>query len=161
MKIPTRLQNTAPIGDQISDPGTRPTCTRCGGLLVSTFCISPDEGTCDFQIPVAKCLQCGDVIDPVILKHRLSKTMPQPNPKKRRQFSNLQAISTRWTAQRSRGSISIDEKGTDRNSPQKYNFFWRYRLISKWWRSWTSLLSKIYPQGQLWGSESIFYISLT
>ena len=93
MDLQTKLQNTGSIGGHIADTGTRPTCIRCGGLLVSTFCISPDEGTCDFQIPVAKCLQCGDVIDPVIMKHRLSKTLPQPQPKKRRQFANLQAVS--------------------------------------------------------------------
>ena len=88
-----KLQNIGSIAGSVADPGTRSTCRRCGGLLFSTFCISPDEGTCDFQIPVAKCLQCGDVIDPVIMKHRLLKTIPQPRPKKRRHFANLQAIS--------------------------------------------------------------------
>jgi len=45
-------------------------CTRCGGFLVSSFCISPDQGTSEFEIPVWKCLQCGDVIDATILKNR-------------------------------------------------------------------------------------------
>jgi len=45
-------------------------CSRCGGFLVSSFCISPDQGTSEFQIPVWKCLQCGDVIDATILKNR-------------------------------------------------------------------------------------------
>ena len=45
-------------------------CLRCGGFLVSSFCISPDQGTSEFQIPVWKCLQCGDVIDATILKNR-------------------------------------------------------------------------------------------
>jgi len=47
------------------------TCTRCGGFLVNSFCISPDQGTSEFQIPVWKFLQCGDVFDATILKNRL------------------------------------------------------------------------------------------
>lgn len=45
-------------------------CSRCGGFLVSSFCISPDQGTSEFQIPVWKCLQCGDLFDATILKNR-------------------------------------------------------------------------------------------
>lgn len=45
-------------------------CSRCGGFLVSSFCISPAEGTSEFQIPVWKCLQCGDLFDATILKNR-------------------------------------------------------------------------------------------
>lgn len=47
-----------------------PNCARCGGFLVSSFCISPDQGTAEFQIPVWKCLQCGDLFDATILKNR-------------------------------------------------------------------------------------------
>ncbi len=46
------------------------TCSRCGGLLVSTFCVSPDEGSSEFQISVWKCLQCGDLFDATILENR-------------------------------------------------------------------------------------------
>ena len=46
------------------------TCSRCEGFLVSSFCISPDQGAWEFQIPVWKCLQCGDVLDVTILKNR-------------------------------------------------------------------------------------------
>ena len=45
-------------------------CTRCGGLMVPSFCISPDQGTWDFQILIGKCIQCGDMVDATILKHR-------------------------------------------------------------------------------------------
>jgi hypothetical protein len=51
--------------------GRLPTnCSRCGGFLITTFCITPDQGTAEFQIPVWKCLQCGDVFDAMILKNR-------------------------------------------------------------------------------------------
>jgi hypothetical protein len=45
-------------------------CSRCGGLLVKTFCIAPEEGIADFQIEVMKCLQCGDLFDTTILENR-------------------------------------------------------------------------------------------
>jgi hypothetical protein len=45
-------------------------CSRCEGFLVRSFCISPDQGTSEFQIPVWKCLQCGDLFDATILKNR-------------------------------------------------------------------------------------------
>lgn len=46
------------------------TCSRCGGLLVKSFCVSPEEGIADFQIEVMKCLQCGDLFDATILENR-------------------------------------------------------------------------------------------
>ena len=45
-------------------------CARCGGFLVLSFCVAPDEGAWEFQIPVARCLQCGDLVDSTILKNR-------------------------------------------------------------------------------------------
>ena len=45
-------------------------CSRCGGLLVQTFCIAPEEGIADFQIEAMKCLQCGDLFDNTILENR-------------------------------------------------------------------------------------------
>jgi len=46
------------------------TCSRCRGLLVKTFCVSPEEGIAGFQIEVMKCLQCGDLFDTTILENR-------------------------------------------------------------------------------------------
>lgn len=69
------------------------TCYRCGGLLVKTFCISPDEGTADFQVPAMKCLQCGDIVDPVILKNRFCIDLPNPRPPKKVRYAPVQAIS--------------------------------------------------------------------
>lgn len=49
---------------------SKSTCSRCGGLVVKTFCISPGEGIAVFQIEVMKCLQCGDLFDATILENR-------------------------------------------------------------------------------------------
>lgn len=94
MLLQFKLPNLNSNGnEETAEPRLITNCTRCGGLLEKTYCVSPDQGTCDFQIPVARCLQCGDVIDPVILKHRFSVTLPDPKPNKRRQWANVQAIS--------------------------------------------------------------------
>ena len=54
-------------------------CSRCRGLLVETFCISPAEGGAEFQIQVMKCLQCGDFIDSAILENRQRASFHQLN----------------------------------------------------------------------------------
>ena len=69
------------------------TCSRCGGLLVRTFCIAPEEGIADFQIDVMKCLQCGDIVDPVILKNRFCKELPNPRHPKKVRWTSVQATS--------------------------------------------------------------------
>jgi len=63
--------------DPAGGPSTQ--CSRCGGFLVSSFCISPDQGTSEFEIPVWKCLQCGDVLDATILKNRLHSLQQHSN----------------------------------------------------------------------------------
>ena len=47
------------------------TCPRCGGLMVSQFCIDLFNGTGEFEIETLRCVQCGDIVDPVILHNRL------------------------------------------------------------------------------------------
>jgi hypothetical protein len=54
------------------------TCSRCRGLLVKTFCVSPEEGIAGFQIEVMKCLQCGDLFDNLILENRGRSEHHQP-----------------------------------------------------------------------------------
>lgn len=94
MLLQFKATNLRSIGNkETAENELNTSCIRCGGLLLKTYCVSPDEGTCDFQIPVAKCLQCGDVTDPVILKHRFSTTMPDPKFSKRRRPVDLQVIS--------------------------------------------------------------------
>ena len=56
-----------------SIPGMRNSarsCSRCHGMLIETYCISPYEGTAEFQIRAMKCLQCGDLFDDTILENR-------------------------------------------------------------------------------------------
>ena len=65
-----QTMHTSP--SRLDNPSIRSqsTCSRCQGLLVKTFCISPAEGIAGFQIEVFKCLQCGDVFDHTIMENR-------------------------------------------------------------------------------------------
>lgn len=46
-------------------------CSRCGGLLVSDFCMDLLNSTGELEFAAKRCVQCGDVIDPVIQRNRL------------------------------------------------------------------------------------------
>ena len=56
------------------------TCTRCGGLMVQDFCLdvlgSIGEGEC----AETRCVQCGEVVDPVILRNRKAQHKPMTGP---------------------------------------------------------------------------------
>ena len=45
-------------------------CSRCGGLMVAEQCFDllSDSGHLDFL--ARRCVQCGELVDPVILKNR-------------------------------------------------------------------------------------------
>ena len=55
-------------------------CFRCGGFLMTIFCVSPDDGSSEFQISVWKCLQCGDLFDKTILENRSRSQQTQLIP---------------------------------------------------------------------------------
>lgn len=45
-------------------------CSRCGGLMVNEQCFDllSDSGRLDFL--ARRCVQCGELVDPVILRNR-------------------------------------------------------------------------------------------
>jgi hypothetical protein len=45
-------------------------CVRCGGLMVREFCTDLLNSTGELDFATARCVQCGDVIDPVIRRNR-------------------------------------------------------------------------------------------
>ncbi len=49
-------------------------CLRCGGLLVGDRSYDLSASGV-FKIVIQRCVQCGDVIDPMILKHRWQSKM--------------------------------------------------------------------------------------
>jgi hypothetical protein len=46
------------------------TCTRCGGLMVNDFCMDLLNSSGESKFSVKRCVQCGEVVDSVILLNR-------------------------------------------------------------------------------------------
>ncbi len=65
-------------------------CSRCGGLMVTTDCLDVLSDSDEINCRVSRCIQCGDLVDPVILRNRLHP--PSMTPRKK----NL-----KWTSRRS------------------------------------------------------------
>ena len=45
-------------------------CQRCHGLLIKDTCMDLDDDMGLITIHVLHCLNCGEVVDPLILDHR-------------------------------------------------------------------------------------------
>jgi len=45
-------------------------CTRCGGLMVNDFCMAVLNSTGELEVVAKRCVQCGEVVDPVIERNR-------------------------------------------------------------------------------------------
>jgi hypothetical protein len=45
-------------------------CTRCGGLMVNDLCMDVFNSTGELDFAARRCVQCGEVIDPVIEHNR-------------------------------------------------------------------------------------------
>ena len=65
--IPT-MKDATPV--KLEEPKSADACTRCGGLLVSHWCMNVNYDAGGMEILTKRCLQCGEVIDPVILENR-------------------------------------------------------------------------------------------
>ena len=49
---------------------TKTTCVRCGGLMVGEFCMDLLNSSGELEVETLRCVQCGEVVDPVILQNR-------------------------------------------------------------------------------------------
>ena len=47
-------------------------CGRCGGLMVSEFSLDLLNSTGQMDCLASRCVQCGDVVDTVILTNRVA-----------------------------------------------------------------------------------------
>ena len=63
-------------------------CSRCGGLLVSDFCIDSLDSTGELEVAAKRCVQCGEVIDPVIQRNRGLRQEPMTGRPAARMLSN-------------------------------------------------------------------------
>ena len=46
------------------------TCARCGGLMVSDFFMDLLNSTGELDFAAKRCVQCGEVVDPLIHRNR-------------------------------------------------------------------------------------------
>ena len=51
-------------------------CARCGGLMVNDFCMDVLNSFGESKFDAKRCVQCGEVVDPVILKNRRTGQVP-------------------------------------------------------------------------------------
>jgi hypothetical protein len=52
-------------------------CSRCGGLLVTERLDSAADSIFEQQVSALRCIQCGDILDRVILYNRLNPVTVQ------------------------------------------------------------------------------------
>lgn len=52
-------------------------CVRCGGFLVEERCMDIGESLGGYWFWATRCIQCGDILDEVILRNRY---MPHETP---------------------------------------------------------------------------------
>ena len=52
------------------------TCLRCGGLMVNEISTDLMNSSSEMKCTTRRCVQCGDILDPVILRHRHIRQAP-------------------------------------------------------------------------------------
>lgn len=53
-------------------------CHRCGGLMVDEFCMDLLNSTGELDVKTLRCVQCGELVDPVILANRAVRQATGP-----------------------------------------------------------------------------------
>lgn len=59
------------VGAETNLPLGKSRCRRCDGLMVHEHCSDLFDDTGKMDFPALRCIQCGEVVDPVILLNRL------------------------------------------------------------------------------------------
>lgn len=97
--VKTGNQNSEPVQaahshlDSARKSEKEDTCTRCGGFMVSHWCMNVNYDAGGMEILTKRCLQCGEVIDPVILENRLNPNREELKKKTRPLLSRPLASS--------------------------------------------------------------------
>ena len=74
-------------------------CTRCGGLLIREGLFDLFGDTGHMRQWAWRCVQCGDIVDSLILKRRAGMDLPALNPMSRRRWTSIEALikkPTHW-----------------------------------------------------------------
>ena len=76
------------IENEIAHMMNQSSCERCGGLLIKGYCLDVANPEGELWVTTKHCIQCGNVIDPVILKNQKellpsspqAERVPRPRP---------------------------------------------------------------------------------
>jgi hypothetical protein len=63
------------------------TCIRCVGLMIKEYYLDLQDDTGQIGITGLRCTSCGEVIDPVILKNRLDRTLSLLHVVRKRKYA--------------------------------------------------------------------------
>jgi len=85
-------------------------CPRCTGLMMSDDFLDLEDEEGRYKFVAWRCLICGEVIDPVILKHRVTRPAPMVD-RARPQLHRRVLIHSMNRADRS-GDLWGDPEGT-------------------------------------------------
>lgn len=75
-KKATGIFLTHPTTASSTDTADQSTCTRCGGLMVKEFYMDLLDSVGESKLPAKRCVQCGEVVDFVILLNRKLRHQP-------------------------------------------------------------------------------------
>ena len=68
------------------------TCTRCGGLLIGDGLFDQFDDTGHTRQWARRCVQCGDIVDPLILKRRAGVDLPALNAMRRKRWTGIDVM---------------------------------------------------------------------
>src|SRR6185295_108745 len=69
-RIAREVESTPPQGSPTHSAPSSIACRRCGGMLVRDHCMDMDLGLMERGQWARRCIQCGDLIDEIILRNR-------------------------------------------------------------------------------------------
>ena len=68
-------------------------CHRCGGLMLREGLFDLFDDTGQMRRWARRCVQCGDIVDSLILKRRAGMGLPALTATSRRRWTNVQALT--------------------------------------------------------------------
>ena len=69
------------------------TCHRCNGLMVRERYDDLELGSAQHEIPSWRCLNCGAIVDPVILAHHRTTDKTGPDLLRRQSLKKLVTVA--------------------------------------------------------------------
>ncbi len=73
------------------------TCNRCGGLLIREGLFDLFDDTGHMRRWARRCVQCGDIVDSLILKHRMGVGLPSLKLLNRRRWTGIDVLIKKST----------------------------------------------------------------